>query len=400
MTVPPGMIGVAEAHARLTALFSPCPAEEIALADAGGRVLARDVVAGRDQPPFDASAMDGYALRAREAAPGARFRVVGTSQAGAGYEDAVGSGQCVRIYTGAPLPAGADMVLIQEDAERDGDTIRVRADRDDGGNVRPAGSDFRRGARLTAPRRLSPGDVALAAAMNAPRVWVTRKPIVAIAPTGDELVSPGGEPGRDQIVASNNYGLKAMLEAAGAEVRMLPIARDSPESLTAVLGLAEGADLIVTLGGASVGDFDLVQSTAMSHGLELDFYKVAIRPGKPLMAGRLGPQVLIGLPGNPVSALVCGLVFVKPAVERMLGLPGGLPPTHPATLAAPVPANGPRTHYMRARVEAGEDGWLCTAFESQDSSLLSILSKANALLVRAPGAPAAPEGNKVEFVWL
>ncbi len=394
------MLSVAEAQARLMALFAPLPAEEIPIAAAGGRVLARDVVAARDQPPFPASAMDGYAVRAADAAPGARLRVIGAAPAGARFAGAVGPGEAVRIYTGAPVPEGADAIVIQEDAELDGEAIVLR----DGGaaadHIRPAGGDFRAGARIPAPRRLTPAEIALAAAMNAGTVWATRRPVVALIPTGDELVPPGAEPGPDQIVASNNYGLKAMLEAAGAEVRMLPIARDESDSLRAVLALSEGADLVVTLGGASVGDFDLVQRTAVDHGMALDFYKVAMRPGKPLMAGRLGTRALIGLPGNPVSALVCGLVFVRPAVERMLGLEGGPPAPLSAALDAGIGPNGPRAHYMRARVEAGPRGWICAPFARQDSSLLTVLAEANALMIRPPRDPARQIGDTVEFIWM
>ncbi len=395
-----GLLSVAEAHARLMALFAALPAEEVPLAEAAGRVLAEDAVAARDQPPFDASAMDGYALRGAEARPGAVFRVIGTAQAGTGFAGSVGPGEAVRIYTGAPLPAGADRVVIQEDVARDGDAITLGAAPDPGPHLRPRGGDFRAGARLVAPRRLSPAEVTWLAAMNLPRVRVTRRPVFALIPTGDELVLPGGAPGPHQITASNNYGLKAMLEAAGAEARLLPIARDTEASLAAVFALAEGADVVVTLGGASVGDFDLVQGTALAHGLDLEFYKVAIRPGKPLMAGRLGQQVLIGLPGNPVSALVCARVFLIPAVARLLGLDGPLPAPMPARLGAAVEVNGPRSHYLRARIEAGPEGWLCTPDARQDSSLVSVLAAANGLMVRPPGDPARAIGDAVEFIWL
>ncbi|MBP7241035.1 gephyrin-like molybdotransferase Glp [Amaricoccus sp.] len=393
------MLSVADAHARILALVAPLGEEEIPLAEAGGRVLARPVAASRDQPPFAASAMDGYAVRDADAVPGARLRVIGAAQAGAAFSGVVGPGEAARIFTGAPMPPGADAVVIQEDAEREGDTILVRPGRDGARHVRPAAADFAAGTTISAPRRLRPADVALLAAMNAARVPVARRPVVAIIPTGDEIVAPGGVPGPDQIVASNNYGLKAMVEAAGGEARLLPIARDTPESLAAVLALTGDADLVVTLGGASVGDFDIVQKTAIAHGLALDFHKVAIRPGKPLMAGRLGARAMIGLPGNPVSALVCGQLFVLPAVERMLGLPGDLPTALPARLAEAVGPNGPRTHYMRARVEAGPAGWSCTPFVRQDSALLSVLAAANALLVRPPDAPSQPAGDKVEFIW-
>ncbi len=393
------LIPVAEAHARLMRLFAPLDTEEVPLARAGGRVLARDVVAARDQPPFAASAMDGYAIRDTDAAPGTRLRVTGTSAAGARFGGSVGPGEAVRIYTGAPLPEGADLVLIQEDATREGETLTV-GQHGGGSNIRPSGGDFAAGSRITAPRRLTDRDIALCAAMNAGTVTVTRRPVVAIIATGDELVMPGEVPGPDQIIASNNFGLKAMLDAAGAEARLLPIARDTPESLVASFALAAGADLIVTLGGASVGDFDLVQSTALAEGLELDFYKVAMRPGKPLMAGRLRGIPMIGLPGNPVSAMVCGHLFVRPAVEAMLGLGGALPAPLPARLTTPVEANGPRAHYMRAEVSPGPDGWRCTPGSRQDSSLLTVLADANALMVRPPEDPPRSIGEVVEFVWI
>jgi molybdopterin molybdotransferase len=394
------LLPVAEAHARLMRLFDPLEAEQVPLARAAGRVLAQDVVAARAQPPFPASAMDGYAMHSADAAPGARLRVVGVAAAGARYEGAIGPGQAVRIFTGARVPPGADMVLIQEDADVHGDEIVLHAEREGDSNIRPEGGDFAAGARLAAPRRLGPVDLALLAAMNAGRVAVTRRPVVALIPTGDELVTPGEDPGPDQIVSSNGIGLKALLEAAGAEARLLPIARDTPESLAASFALAEGADLIVTLGGASVGDFDLVQRTALGLGMALDFYRVAMRPGKPLMAGRFGGVPLVGLPGNPVSAMVTGRIFLVAAVERMLGLPGELPATHRARLACDLGPNGPRAHYMRARVDPGDSGWRCAPFDRQDSSLLTVLAAANALMMRPPHDPARPAGETVEFIWL
>ena len=236
--------------------------------------------------------------------------------------------------------------------------------------------------------------------MGAGSVWVARRPAVALIPTGDELVMPGEDPGADQIHASNGFGLKALLEAAGAEARLLPIARDTAASLAAALALAEGADLIVTLGGASVGEFDLVLDTALAHGLTLDFHKVAMRPGKPLLAGRFGATPLVGLPGNPVSTMVCGHVFLRPAIAVMLGLPGDMPVPVQAELDGDLDANGPRAHYMRARVEAGPAGWRCAPFARQDSSLLTVLADANALMIRPPHDPALSAGDKVEFIWL
>ncbi len=394
------MISVEEAHHRLMALFAPVGTETIPLADAGGRVLAADIVAARDQPPFPASAMDGYAVRAADLAAGRPLRVIGEAPAGRRYQGALGPGEAVRIFTGAPVPEGADIILIQEDAERTGDIITPRPGHGDTHHIRPAGADFARGDRIVAPRRLTPAEIALAAAMNAGTVTVARRPVVALIPTGDELVWPGESPGPDQILCSNNFGLKAMLEAEGAEVRLLPIARDTAESLGSAFDLAAGADLVVTLGGASVGDHDLVQATALAHGLTLDFYKIAMRPGKPLMAGRFGALPLVGLPGNPVSAMVCGHLFLRPAVRAMSGLDAALPLPLPATLTGPLGPNGPRAHYMRAVVEAGASGWRCTPFERQDSALLSVLVDANALLIRPPHDPAREAGAEVAFMPL
>lgn len=394
------MLSVAEAHERLMRLFAPLEAEEVALAEAGGRTLARDVFTARAQPPFPASAMDGYSVRAADAVTGARLQVVGTAAAGARYAGAIGPGEAVRIFTGAPVPEGADLIVIQEDVGRDGDRIVLHDGRDPGPYIRPAGADFAAGARMAAPRHLGPAEVALLAAMNVGQVPVTRRPVVALIATGDELVTPGEAPGPDQIVASNSYGLKTMLEAAGAEVRLLPIARDTEASLVTVFGLTEGADLIVTLGGASVGERDLVRSVASAQGLELDFHKIAMRPGKPLIAGRLRGVPMIGLPGNPVSAMVTGRLFLVPAVAAMLGLDGAAPERMTARLAGDLEPNGARTHFMRARVTAGQGGWTCAPDPRQDSALLSVLARANALMIRPPRDPARMAGEVVEFIWL
>lgn len=394
------LLPVEDAHARLMALFSPVPTESCRLAEAGGRVLAEDVVAQRDQPPTAISAMDGYAVRRADLSPGEPLRVIGTSAAGRRFDGIVGSGEAVRIFTGAAVPEGADSVLIQEDADAGPETVMPRPGHDGGAHIRPAGGDFAAGARIAAPRRLTPADLALVAAMGGDPVRVYRRPIVALLMTGDELVMPGEVPGPDQVVASNAFGLRAMLEAVGAEVRILPIAGDTLESLDLGFRLGSDADLLVTIGGASVGDLDLVRPAAAARGVALEFHRIAMRPGKPLMAGRLGAGVFVGLPGNPVSALVTGRIFLVPAVERMLGLGGTFPARTGARLGRGVEANGPRTHFMRARVEAGRDGWICTAFQRQDSSLLSVLSDSNALLVRPPNDAAGAEGSEVEFIWL
>ena len=388
------MISVAEALARIFALCDEVGTEEVPLSEAAGRVLAAPVVARRDQPPFRASVMDGYAVRGAEVAVGARFRVIGQAPAGHAFSGRVEPGQAVRIFTGAPLPDGADHVVIQEDVLVEGESVVLAPTLDLKPNVREAGADFRAGDRVEAPRRLGPADLALIAAMNAATVTVRRRPVVAILPTGDELVQPGSDPRPDQIVASNAIALKAMVEAEGAEARLLPIARDTPEALASALGLAEGADMVLTIGGASVGDHDFVGRMIEAEGVERAFYKVAMRPGKPLMAGRRGRAVMIGLPGNPVSAIVCGAIFVLPALRAMLGLGRAPAPRRSAPLSQPLDANGPREHYMRAVLEDGR----LTAMESQDSSLLGILSRSNALIVRPVGDGPRAAGEMVEYL--
>ncbi|MCA0927136.1 molybdopterin molybdotransferase MoeA [Ruegeria profundi] len=390
------MISVEEARALLFDLVSPLPSEQIPLAEASGRVLSEDVTATRDQPPFAASSMDGYALKSTEAELHAMFEVIGESAAGRRFDGVVGPGQAVRIFTGAPVPKGADFIVIQEDTERRESLITITQDPGRKSNIRPAGVDFTKGTKITAPRVLRPEDIALMAAMNIPTVPVTRKPVIALISTGDELVMPGETPGPDQITASNTFGLKALLESAGAHVRILPIARDTVASLETAFGLTVGADLVVTIGGASVGEYDLVAEVSQSLGMERSFYKIRMRPGKPLMAGRLGNTAMVGLPGNPVSAMVCGYLFLLPMLRRMLGIEQVLTPFQSARLAEPIGPNGPREHYMRAVL--GADG--IRACADQDSSLLSVLAQANALLVREPHDPARPAGDEVRYLPL
>ncbi|MDP5216391.1 molybdopterin molybdotransferase MoeA [Ruegeria sp. 2205SS24-7] len=390
------MISVDEARAHLFALVSPLEAETIPLAQAAGRVLARDAVATRDQPPFAASSMDGYAMNSAEVELHAMFKLVGEAAAGKRFSGDVKPGQTVRIFTGAPMPEGTDFVVIQENTEQRGDLVTITDGPGTKSNIRPAGVDFKTGDRLTAPRRLSPSDVALLAAMNIADVPVTRRPVVALISNGNELVMPGEIPGPDQIIASNTFGLKALFQEVGAQVRMLPVARDTTRSLTAALELAAGADLVITIGGASVGDHDLVEEVTGTLGMERSFYKVLMRPGKPLMAGRLGNAAMIGLPGNPVSAMICGHIFVLPLLRYMLGLPDTLPQMRKAVLSAPLSENGPRAHYMRATL----DGSDIAAAEDQDSSLLSVLARANALILRPPKDPARAVGEIVSYIPL
>lgn len=390
------MISVAEARAHLSALVSPLTTEHVTLSRAAGRVLAQPVAATRDQPPFAASAMDGYALKAIEAERHAQFKLVGESAAGHGWNGTLKAGQTVRIFTGAPVPQGADFVVIQEDTEATGNLITIVNEPGSKPNIRPAGADFTAGSTLDAPRLLSPSDIALLASMNISRVPVTRKPVVALLATGDELVMPGESPSADQIIASNSFGLQALLRDLGAASRLLPIARDNMASLDMAFELAQDADLIVTIGGASVGDHDLVAQAAAQRGLKQSFYKVAMRPGKPLMAGQLNGTAMIGLPGNPVSAMVCGHVFLAPVIRLMLGLSDPFPAPQMAPLSMDLPANGPREHYMRAQLTEGK----IQAFDRQDSALLGVLSQANALLIRPPNAPEAKTGTLVPYLPL
>jgi len=390
------MISVAEALEKLFALAPVMDVESVPIRNAAGRVLAQSVAARLTQPPFAASAMDGYAIWGVKVAPGDSFEVIGEAQAGRGFEGTLGKGQAVRIFTGAPVPKGSELVGIQEDVDRGGDRITVKDSLGAGHNIRPAGGDFLKGAEFAAPRLLKPADVALLAAMNIAEVPVYRRPEIAIISTGDELVQPGEEPGPDQIIASNAYGLAALIEAQGGIPRLLPIARDDRASLEMVFDLAKGADIVVTIGGASVGDYDLVGKVAAERGMDRAFYKVAMRPGKPLMAGRLDGAMMIGLPGNPVSAMVCGTVFLVPVMRATLGLGAAPAPRVQMALADPVEANGPREHYMRARITGGQ----IAAAKRQDSALLSVLASADALLIRPPYDPARGAGEMVEAILL
>jgi len=388
------MITVDEARALVLELAPEMGVEQIPLAEAGGRVLAADLAADRDQPPFAASSMDGYAVKASEVEQHAMFKIIGEAVAGQRFEGSVGPGQAVRIFTGAPVPLGADFIVIQEDTQRRGDLLTITGEPGPKTNIRPAGVDFRAGDTVSAPRCLNAKDLALLAAMNIASVPVKRRPQIALIATGNELVMPGESPGPDQIIASNSFGLKALLEDAGAQVRMLPIARDTIKSLETALDLARESDIVVTIGGASVGDYDLVAQASQGLGLQQSFYKVLMRPGKPLMAGRLGEAAMVGLPGNPVSAMVCGYVFLVPMVRRMLGLAPAEPEVKQARLAKPLPANGPREHYMRAWLS--DEG--LSAFDDQDSSLLSVLAQSNALLLRPPHDPERASGEIVQYL--
>lgn len=389
------MISVSEALDQIFALVTPLESEKVWLERAAGRVLAADVVAGHDQPPFAASAMDGYAVRDEDATPGATLALAGHIAAGHPGDAPLAPGHAARIFTGAPMPPGADRVVIQENVTRKGDRVTLNTV-DTGINVRPQGCDFARGARLSAPRRLTSADIALIAAMNQAQATVARQPDVAILSTGDELVVPGDPLGPGQIAASNAYGIGAMLQERGIRPRILPIAADTMDSHRMVIALAGDADLLITIGGASVGDHDLVAKAAEEAGFSLAFHRIAIRPGKPMMAGRRGRQIMLGLPGNPVSAMVCSTVFLMPLIRAMQGLPPAPMKREVATLAEPLPANGPREHYLRARMTP--EG--VRPFTRQDSSLLMVLSQADVLIVQPPDHAGAQAGDRVEVIRL
>ncbi|MGU3284202.1 molybdopterin molybdotransferase MoeA [Methylobacterium mesophilicum] len=402
-----GLIPVAEALGRvLASIPAPVEAETVPLVRAAGRTLAADVAASRTQPPFPASAMDGYAVRFADASVvGASLRSIGTSAAGHGFPGRIGPGEAVRIFTGAPVPEGADAILIQEDAEAEGESVRVMEAVEQSRFIRRAGLDFTAGETLlVAGMTLDARRLALAAAAGHPELSVRRRPRVAILATGDELVEPGAVPAWDQIVASNSLALAALSAEAGAEIIDLGIAADDHGALEDAFRRAREAraDLLITLGGASVGDHDLVQAALAREGLELGFWRVALRPGKPLMHGRLGDMLVIGLPGNPVSSIVCGLLFVVPAIRALQGDPqAGADRSEPATLARDLPANDGRADYMRATL-ALEPGRLPVADpeKRQDSSMLAVLGRAEALLIRAPHEKAAKAGDACRIIRL
>ena len=395
------MISVVEARSRILAAFRPLPPEAISVADGLGRVLAADVTARVTQPPAAVSAMDGYAVRAADVAElPTRLRVVAHIPAGAVSDRVIGLGEAARIFTGAQLPAGTDTIVIQEDTDPDGDRVLVREAGPEGRYIRAAGLDFRSGEMgLPKGKLLTARDVGLAAAMNVPWLSVHRRPRVAVLATGNEVVLPGEpiEPG--QIVSSNSFALAAMIRACGGEAIHLPIALDDRESLLAAADAAVGADLLLTSGGASVGEHDLVQRVFAERGLNLDFWKIAMRPGKPLMFGMMQTVPLIGLPGNPVSAFVCALLFVRPALLLMSGLTGPEPSRMAARLSSDLPENDRREDYLRASLAREPDGALvATPFPRQDSSMMSLLAKCDCLVVRPPHAPPARAGDPVEIV--
>lgn len=397
------MLSVRDAHARVVAAFEALPSETVSVADAAGRVLAVPPRARLTQPPVDLSAMDGYAVRAADvsAVPGA-LTLVGQAPAGGSYDRALQPGETVRIFTGGPLPMGADSIVIQEDTKADGPKITVLEAPRVGRHIRKAGLDFSAGdSPLEAGRTLTTRDVALAAAMNHPWLSVHRKPRVAILSTGDELVMPGEPVGRNQIVSSSGIAVAALVRGWGGEPTLFDIARDDAKLIERCIEAGAQHDLLITLGGASVGDHDLVQDALKAQGFDMDFWKIAMRPGKPLMFAARDRARVLGLPGNPVSTMVCALLFLKPALERMLGQSGDLPRTVPARLAGDVKQNDQREDYVRSRLSRNADGTLTVdPHPVQDSSMLSVLAASNGLMIRPAHDPARRAGDTVQVVDL
>ncbi|MBO0733366.1 MAG: molybdopterin molybdotransferase MoeA [Methylocapsa sp.] len=401
------MLSVAEARARILGSVSKERAsEEIALGNAAGRTLASDLAARRTQPPKAVSAMDGYAVRACYVAKlPARLKVIGESTAGCGFAGRAGPGEAVRIFTGAPVPEGCDTILIQESARAEAGMIEALETVAAGRHIREKGIDFSAGeVLLRGGTRLGAADIALAAAMNYALLPVAKRPRAAIFSAGNELVRPGEAAGEDQIVATNSYAISALAEGAGAEALDFGIVPDELSAIEKAIGAAReaGAGLLVTLGGASVGDYDLIRPALARQGMELDFWKVAMRPGKPLMFGRLGQMLILGLPGNPVAAYVAGIVFLVPLLRALCGdRDAGRDQSEPAILGSALRANDGRKDYLRASLDAGGDGLpVATPFEVQDSSLLRVLAQSQCLLLREPHAKPARAGDPCRIIRL
>jgi molybdopterin molybdotransferase len=393
------LMPVDEARARILSNVKPLPPENVPLAQALDRVLAKPLSAKRDQPPFNSSAMDGYAVRSEDTAT--ELTVIGTSAAGHAFNGKLKSGEAIRIFTGAPVPASADAVVIQENTTANGRVVIILQAAPAGQNIRPLGLDFKKGETLLpAAVRLNARDIGLAAAMNCDILSVRKRPLVAVIATGDELVLPGKKPRADQIVSSNSNALAAMAESFGANVINGGIVRDDLKATErAILKMAR-ADIIVTTGGASVGDHDFIQQALKNTGVKIDFWKIALRPGKPFMYGRKGRQQVLGLPGNPVSALVCARLFLKPLLDCLQGLPADEAPTM-ARLGTAMPANDGRQDYVRARLETAPDGSrTATPYGKQDSSMQRTFREAHCLVIRPPNAPAAEVGDLIPILNL
>jgi molybdopterin molybdotransferase len=396
------MISVDEARDRVLSALRPTAAETVGLSAGWNRVTAAPVIARLTQPPADVSAMDGYALRTLDGRLSATLRVIGAAPAGHPFGGRVGPGETVRLFTGSVVPDGADAILLQEDATRDGDIVRVNEAVVAGRHIRRAGQDFSAGDEVVpAGRRLTARDIGLAAAANHPWLVVHRYPRVAILATGDEISLPGEPIPPGGIVSSNSHALAALVRAVGGEPTVFPVARDDEAVIAAVADQVQGLDMLVTTGGASVGDHDLVIKSLQARGMTLDFWQIAMRPGKPLLFGQLGATPVLGLPGNPVSAMVCAILFLVPALARLSGLPAAPPPTTTALLGGSVKANDHRADHLRAAVSANSQGNLVvTPFSVQDSAMLRRLAMADALVLRESHAPALDAGAEVRIIRL
>ena len=398
-----GLISVEEARAHILEGVRALEVESVPIGEAHGRVAGADLLARLNHPPDPVSAMDGYALRAEDAqAMPARLRKIGVSRAGERFKGRLGPGACVRIFTGAVIPEGADTIALQEDSEEAGGEVVIREVPPRGRFIRKAGMDFSIGQLLVpAGRAITARDVGLLASSGHGEVPVRRRPRVAILSTGDELVAPGAIPGPDQIVGSNGIALAAAVRSWGAEAVEIGIASDETHAIARASDQAQGSDILITSGGASVGDHDLVQAGFAERDFTTDFWRIAMRPGKPLMFGRIGELPVLGVPGNPVSALVCAMLFLRPALRKMLGMAGVEPPFERARLTVAMGQNDKREDYGRGRLERGPGGELTvTPFSAQDSAMQALLAHADCLIRRAPHAPAAMAGSEVEVIRL
>jgi molybdopterin molybdotransferase len=396
------MLSVDEARTRILAPLRSTPTEIVGLADAWARVLAAPIVARLTQPPADISAMDGYALRASDGIAGSRLNLIGSAPAGHPFAGEIAPGEAVRIFTGSVVPTGADTILLQEDATRDADIVEVNETCAPGRHIRRKGQDFFTGDTvLERGKRLGARDIGLAAAANHPWLTVHRRPRVAILATGDEISMPGEPIGAGGIVSSNAHAIAALVRAGGGEPILLPVTEDDRAALAVAIDQVHGADMLVTTGGASVGEHDLMQAALADRGFKLDFWKIAMRPGKPLIAGSVAGVPVLGLPGNPVSALVCAALFLLPALDVLAGLPIAAQRTERAILGEALRANDARADHLRSVLTVREDGaLLATPFARQDSGMLGLLARADALVLRAPHAPALEAGAEVDIIRL
>ncbi|MAR18131.1 MAG: molybdopterin molybdenumtransferase MoeA [Rhodobacteraceae bacterium] len=392
------MISVEDALKKIFRILPKNGNEKISLLNACGRVLAKDVLAKNDQPPFSTSAMDGYVISDPTPRVGSSYNLVGEVSAGSTFSGVLGNGEAIRIFTGAPIPVGGKRVIIQENMVIKYNTVTINELNGNETFIRKIGSDFKSGQIFETPKVLTPFHLSLIASMNSSEVTVYKKPTVAIISTGDELVIPGEKRSASQIISSNSFGIYSRLVLAGANPRLLPIAKDTESSLKSILELAMGSDIIVTVGGASVGDYDLVKKVLKTAGMKTEFEKVAMRPGKPLFAGKLNKSAVVGLPGNPVSSLICTEIFLVPAINHFLNMSSNSREVINVKSAKTIPKNGPREHYMRANYDTLTK--LVSVEDRQDSSLLSVLVNSNSLVVRKPNSPQIKKGQLVPTILL